>query len=363
MTRSVLQNLDLYSSLELDTLLFLSDHADDHAEGGAAQANGLDIALDQPTGSTDGLELALTTPIETPLGPDPFDHTSQTLSQLTGMNGLAFTDLMFAAKGGNGGGGGSHGGGGSGGSGGDPSVMSSYTSEGTHLNSNLDYNVDVEFQGSNWTSPLQASFVAAADYLSQIVTDDIPDVFFRGKIIDDIRIDASLTKIDGTGGVLGQAGPTSYRTADYLPATATMQFDIADADNFNKLGLFKTIVLHEMMHSIGFGTMWDLMGLTSGSIANGDLQFIGTDAIQAYIAEFPFAPSDATGVPVETGGLSGTAGGHWDEATFGNELMTGYINDTNYVSAMTVAALEDMGYQTVWDAQHPATLSVADPIA
>ena len=30
--------------------------------------------------------------------------------------------------------------------------------------------------------------------------------------------------------------------------------------------------------------------------------------------------------PVEQDGGSGTAGSHWDEETFGNELMTGYVN-------------------------------------
>ena len=32
-------------------------------------------------------------------------------------------------------------------------------------------------------------------------------------------------------------------------------------------------------------------------------------------------------IAVEQDGGSGTAGSHWDEETFNNELMTGYIND------------------------------------
>ena len=360
MTRSVLHILGDSFSLELDTFNFLSDHTDDHAEGGAARANGLDLALNQPAGSADGLGLALTAPAGTPFGPDIFDHSSHGLSELTGMNGIAFTDLMFAAKGGNGGGGGKPGGGGGGST--DPSVLSSYTSEGANHNSGLDYNIEVSFKGSNWTSALQVAFETAADYISTIITNDISDVFFRGKIIDDIHIDASLSDIDGVGGVLGQAGPTAYRTADYLPATATMQFDIADAANFDSLHLFDDIVLHEMLHSIGFGTMWEMMGLTTGTIADGTLQFNGPDAIAAYIAEF--GATGATGVPIETDYGSGTAGGHWDEATFQNELMTGFIGtlddyqEPNYVSGMTVAALEDMGYETQWNLGGPAGVNL-----
>ena len=49
----------------------------------------------------------------------------------------------------------------------------------------------------------------------------------------------------------------------------------------------------------------------------------------------------------EKGG-SGTAGVHWDDATFGTEVMTGQLNYANDVSDMTIAALEDMGYETVY---------------
>jgi hypothetical protein len=171
-------------------------------------------------------------------------------------------------------------------------------------------------------------------------------VFFRGKVIDDIRIDAKLTDIDGQGGILGQAGPTAYRTANFLPATAIMEFDIADAEFFDDLKLFDDIVLHEMLHSIGFGTMWDLMGLTDGLIADDSLVFIGDNAMAAYADDFGGGDG---GVPIETDGGGGTAGGHWDDETFGNELMTGYLDSSNILSTMTVAALEDMGYDTLID--------------
>ena len=51
------------------------------------------------------------------------------------------------------------------------------------------------------------------------------------------------------------------------------------------------------------------------------------------------------GIPVEQDGGSGTAGSHWDEETFDNELMTGYINDgSNPFSAMSAASFADLGY-------------------
>jgi len=58
-------------------------------------------------------------------------------------------------------------------------------------------------------------------------------------------------------------------------------------------------------------------------------------------------------VPLEDSGGSGTAGSHWDEATFAptgqqmsNELMTGYFvqGETTLISDTTIGALADLGY-------------------
>jgi hypothetical protein len=50
-------------------------------------------------------------------------------------------------------------------------------------------------------------------------------------------------------------------------------------------------------------------------------------------------------IPVEQDGGSGTAGSHWDDETFGNELMTGYIdNGANYFTAMSAGSFDDLGY-------------------
>ncbi len=214
------------------------------------------------------------------------------------------------------------------------------------------FNVEIQFEGT-WTPELQQAFVDAAEYISDVILADIPDVGGDYNV-DDIRIEARLTDIDGAGGVLGQAGPTVVRGGDApLPVTGIMEFDIADADYYNDNGLWDDIILHEMLHTLGLGTMWSYVGLTSGSVEGGDLRFTGANATAAYNSEFAdIAANDAgsaSGVPVETHGGSGTAGGHWDEELFGNELATGYVNGSNYVSSMTLASLEDLGYDTVID--------------
>ena len=136
-------------------------------------------------------------------------------------SGLIFLDFAADARGGNGGGNGS--------GSEDPNVLSEY------ISGDLGgFNIEIDFKGS-WTVDLQSAFIDASGLISDLIVGDIADVFFRGKVIDDIRIDAKLSDIDGEGGILGRAGPTAIHTDGYLPATAVMEFDIADAANFNTM--------------------------------------------------------------------------------------------------------------------------------
>lgn len=221
------------------------------------------------------------------------------------------------------------------------------------------FNIQIDFRGFNWTDDLKQGFIDAAELISDIILGDIADARVRGlgilrsNVVDDVRIDASLSNIDGAGGVLGQAGPTSYRTGSLLPATGVMEFDIADSEDFDAINMFNDIVFHEMLHVLGFGTLWEAMGLVTEN-GDGTLDFNGTNVATAFAAEFGIgAPS------IETEGGSGTAGGHWNEDgddgyAFENEIMTGYIDVTgNYLSNTTIAALEDMGYDTVFDPSDP----------
>ena len=162
-------------------------------------------------------------------------------------------------------------------------------------------------------------FVAAANRLTSIIVGDLPNVSVRNKgtvtTVDDITISAELGQIDGLYGILGQAGPTSLRTGSYLPATAQMQFDIVDVAAMGA-SVFAQVVLHEMSHSLGFGSIWDRKAL----VTNGE--YTGANAVAQF-----HALGGSGNIAVEQDGGSGTAGSHWDETTFGNELMTGYIND------------------------------------
>jgi hypothetical protein len=175
--------------------------------------------------------------------------------------------------------------------------------------------------------------------------------------VDDVLIIVRLELIDGPGAVLGSAGPCAARTATNggLTALGTMRFDTADLANLENAGSFANVILHEMGHVLGIGTLWNSKALLQNASSASNKQdtfFSGTNAVVAFNAvggntytggqKVP-VENCVTGVPTSCG--SGTINSHWREAVLRNELMTGYLNSgENPLSALTVASLKDIGY-------------------
>jgi hypothetical protein len=167
-------------------------------------------------------------------------------------------------------------------------------------------------------------------------------------------IAASGVANDGVGGILGSAGPeVGYRNVSNNILYATkgrMQFDSADLGFLETNGTLFSVIVHEMAHVIGFGTLWTHNGLYS--IGTG--RYTGAMALQAYREEFDPV---ATYVPVELDGGPGTANGHWDETWSGptSDVMTGYIEGAVTFSKTSFAAFRDLGYMTA-DQSAPASI-------
>jgi hypothetical protein len=244
--------------------------------------------------------------------------------------------------------GGSKGGGGTGDGGTTGYIALPYTAGMEDAGGTDHYNIRIEFKGT-WEAQYYEAFTKAADFLCRLIQDGLPDVsvWSRNTVtrVDDITISAELKFIDGQGGVLGQAGPTALRTSNYLPATASMQFDIADAATYFGKGLWDDIILHEMMHSLGFGSIWSKLGLVSNNYL-----YLGANA-NSVVDAYDF-------LPVESSGGSGTAGSHWSETALTSELMTGYINGTNRLNAISIASLADLGYGLADDAMTLTSSSI-----
>lgn len=211
------------------------------------------------------------------------------------------------------------------------------------------------------TDAQKAVFQGAADRVSAMITqgagpveaDSFPVATACGvtgaapitEIVDGVVIYASIGPIDGSGGILAESGPCGIRdvTAKYQPAYALMLFDVTDLDLLTGGGSLEDVATHEMMHSLGFGTLWQAVPLVSG-VGSTDPRYFGGNGITGC-RNIGGAATCASTVPVENTGGSGTAGQHWRESVFTNELMTGYLNlGPNPLSAMSIASMADFGY-------------------
>jgi len=174
-------------------------------------------------------------------------------------------------------------------------------------------------------------------------------------IVDDVRIYVDISPIDGPGMVLGSAGPCFTRISDGTPIVGSMNFDSDDLNSLSASTL-NAVILHEMAHILGIGTLWD-GDLQNPSCSGGacdssdppgpDTRYLGSTAVAAWRS---LGGTNTTGVPVENGdGVSagpGTRDGHWREIVFGTELMTGFVNSSgaNPLSQLTIAVLVDLGF-------------------
>jgi hypothetical protein len=216
------------------------------------------------------------------------------------------------------------------------------------------FDIVIRYTGDSRYQPL---FDAAAARWEQIIIADLPDIASSSfGFVDDLLIDASVVAIDGSGGVLGQAGPDWIRSASGLPFHGIMEFDSADVSTMFNNGTLDDVILHEMGHILGIGTLWDFHDLITG------FQYIGPNALAQY--RIISGNASATFVPVENSGGQGTAGGHWEEDIFNAELMTGFIESagvTMAISRITVGSLADMGYTVNMAAADPFSLPGGPP--
>ncbi len=219
------------------------------------------------------------------------------------------------------------------------------------------FQIDVRFGGGLSTAQ-QAAFETAAARWGQIITADVPPVVIEGETIDDVRIDADGVRIDGPGGILGQAGPVDLRPDSFLPATGVMSFDSADLAQMEADGSLVSVIVHEMGHVLGFGTLFDRLGLIIGA-GGADPEFTGQNATREYAALLGSGASPRT-VPLANVGGAGTRDGHWREEVFADELMTGFLDiGTNPISRMTIGAFEDLGYSVDYAPADPYRLPTA----
>ena len=125
------------------------------------------------------------------------------------------------------------------------------------------------------------------------------------------------------------------------------------------------VLVHEVLHVlnlVGIGTTTNLVTGANGSPPN---VYTGTNGIAQYknlLTTNGKSTTNISYVPIEDDGGSGTAHAHFEEGIDGdttsevrvingttypvlkNEIMSGWLNSTNYLTPMTLGCLEDAGF-------------------
>jgi len=250
-----------------------------------------------------------------------------------------------------------------------------------------DFDVTLRFFGPPASTDIAASFTNASNRIHGLITGDIPDIALTNfdvgrcgvagavlnEIVDDVVIYATVDTIDGPGKILGSAGPCIIRTSSRLAVIGVMRFDVADLNNLAASGRLEAVILHEMLHIVGVGTVWRSKNLIEAS-GTPDPRYNGPLAT-GRCNNSNGLPVCGPSVPIENTGGQGTAEAHWREATFDSELMTGFVEAAGIpmpLSLITAASLEDYGYSVNYLAADPyavPSLSArlralpADPVA
>jgi hypothetical protein len=220
------------------------------------------------------------------------------------------------------------------------------------------FNINLDFTGDGWSPELIQEAQSMADLLSTLIISDLPDEKYKGNIIDDLSLELEIGSLDGTGGVLGNAGVMKWRQGSDIPLIGKVYLDEADSERLFDQGRFDDLVLHEMIHTIGFVSTNESLQ----SLVDENNIYIGQNGQHAYQMGVDNGVYQAE-YDLLTNWDSGF---HWDheaQSLPANEIMSPYIYGTNQLSTVTLAVIEDLGYQTMWgDGQLTNTPFLLDEI-
>lgn len=225
------------------------------------------------------------------------------------------------------------------------------------------YTIDVRFYGGTPDPNIQAAFQTAVARITAMSTGQLSSVNLANspfnvdtqcqttgvgsltETISGLVIYATVGTLGNN--ILGQAGPCGIRSTTRLTIVGVMKFSTTYMQTMIANGILNDVVTHEMLHVLGFGSLWDQAAINlivnAGTDSTG---FTGAKAIAACLA-LPggSAAKCSPRIPLEHGRGAGSDDSHWRESMFFNELMTPVINTPpNPLSAMTIASVGDMGY-------------------
>ena len=243
------------------------------------------------------------------------------------------------------------------------------------------FDIELRFLGTEPTPSQARTIRAAARTWERVITGGLPpmnvltsevrcnhdDPSLFGVQVDDLLINVRLDFI-GPGAVLAVAGPCAVRAESGLPYFGDILFDTADLRHLEQNGVLYDTALHEIAHVLGFGlgAQWDrwLRAPSGTGLSGRDTHFRGEAAVAAFDRAGGTSYAGEK-VPVENDTSRygrGALDTHWRESVFGAELMTTAVvieDSAEPLSEVTIAALEDLGYQVDYRRAQPYRLPPA----
>jgi hypothetical protein len=177
--------------------------------------------------------------------------------------------------------------------------------------------------------------------------------------VNDLVVYVRVTSIDGTARVVARASPCYVNSDNRLPIMGFVELDSSDVDDLVQRDVLDDVVLHELGHVLGIGTLWNFRRTLLSDVGTDDPFFTGSAARSAFMQVGGALYSGFT-VPVENIGPAGTRDVHWRASVFGRELMQGVaIPGGMPLSRVTVASLGDLGYTIAMNKADPFSLFAA----
>jgi hypothetical protein len=219
------------------------------------------------------------------------------------------------------------------------------------------YDITVRFIGDGGTDRQRQAFASAVARWQRVIVGDIgttplnvpagecqPWIPAVNESINDLLVFVRIANIDGAGKIVGQASPCYVNSGNHLPIMGFFELDQEDLQLMLDRGIMDDVVLHELGHILGIGTLWNYQRTLLTGATTDDPFFTGANARDAFtsIVGNTYA---GTPVPVENSGGTGTRDAHWRKSVFNNELMQGYAQPGGMpLSRVTAASLADLGY-------------------
>ncbi|GGQ93021.1 excalibur calcium-binding domain-containing protein [Deinococcus ruber] len=221
------------------------------------------------------------------------------------------------------------------------------------------FTIETRLLGKPLTSQQQATIREAAARVSQLVASPFAPVTLNlpadscddglPRLKEKVQHFFVFVVVKSLGpDIYGNSAPCDLHDGSYLPIYGVIDLNSDGLDELSHADLLDTMI-HEMLHALGVGTLWEPDERVSLSGDSDDKRLARKVAGQwTYTGEHALAAYRALGGQGKAIPLDPDAG-HWAGGTVCSEILSGaagdYTGRVNPVSRITLGALEDLGYK------------------